>query len=538
MFIDTADVVEALRRNEVVPFFQPLVWLNTGQLSGFEVLARWDSPNRGISLPTNFISLAEENGLIGQLTEQVFRKAFAAAKAVSEPLLLALNLSAIQMHSATLVSEIREYAETAGFPLDRLTIEITESALLSNLGRARTVVRGLKDLGCRLALDDFGTGYSSLAHLGALPFDELKIDRSFIQNMTGSREGRKIVAAVVGLGDSLGLTTVGEGVETQEQANMLLWLGCELGQGWLYGRPVKASMLETMVAAPPRKVLTDFSIQSNGRSASSLEALAHLSAIYEGAPMGLCFLDQSHRYVSLNERHAAMNGFSVKMHLGRTIEEMMPDLRPEIESYLCRALAGEAMTGIEISEPPTIAGGSHGTTLLSCQPARDEANEVIGVSLAMVDITSSKVTEQALRESERNCRKLAAMNLNAPWTLDAKGNDVRVSAVSCEEAARTAERIQPGWLQALHPADADLAVEATKAGILTGEAIDVEYRTRGTGAEWRWKRSRGFPSFDSSGHILCWHGVVEDIDERKQLEAALVASQAHVETLLHGNVRR
>jgi len=115
------------------------------------------------------------------------------------------------------------------FPLHRLTIEITESALVDDLERAEAAARALKALQCKLSLDDFGTGYSSLKHLHALPFSELKVDRNFVNSMTEKRESRKIVAAVVGLGQSLGLTTVAEGVETQEQANMLLWLGCDLG---------------------------------------------------------------------------------------------------------------------------------------------------------------------------------------------------------------------------------------------------------------------------------------------------------------------
>jgi EAL domain-containing protein (putative c-di-GMP-specific phosphodiesterase class I) len=141
------------------------------------------------------------------------------------------------LRDLTLPKRIREAAEAAAFPLTRVVIEITESALVENLEHAQSISMELKAHGCRLALDDFGTGYSSLLHLQSLPFDELKVDRSFVGSMAERRESRKIVSAVVGLGQSLGLETIAEGAETQEQAEMLLLLGCEMGQGWLFGKP-------------------------------------------------------------------------------------------------------------------------------------------------------------------------------------------------------------------------------------------------------------------------------------------------------------
>jgi EAL domain-containing protein (putative c-di-GMP-specific phosphodiesterase class I) len=128
-----------------------------------------------------------------------------------------------------LPDQIRDAAETACFPLDRLSIEITESALVDNVERAQEITVKLKAMGCKLAMDDFGTGYSSLLHLQSFPFDVLKIDRSFVHSMTNTREARKIVAAIVGLGRSLDLVTIAEGVETEEQSEMLLRLGCRLG---------------------------------------------------------------------------------------------------------------------------------------------------------------------------------------------------------------------------------------------------------------------------------------------------------------------
>src|ERR1700722_10277621 len=289
MFIDIAGVVRALERDEVVPSFQPVIDLRSGRLAGFEILARWQSSTEGLVLPRNFISVAEENGLIGNLTHQVLRKAFRCVSTLPAPLSLAINISPVQMRYASLPSQIRDAAEEAGFPLNRLTIEITESALLCDLPRVQKVARALKDLGCRLSIDDFCTGFSSLGHLQALPFDDIKIARGFVGNMTISRESRKIVAAIVGLGHSLGLTTVAEGVETEEQAEILQWLGWGSGEGWLYGGPQHAETIPGIVAAPSRAVSLQSSKQNEGLAVSSMEALSQLQAIYDSSPVGMCF---------------------------------------------------------------------------------------------------------------------------------------------------------------------------------------------------------------------------------------------------------
>jgi EAL domain-containing protein (putative c-di-GMP-specific phosphodiesterase class I) len=309
MEVDLADVRRALENEELVPCFQPVVELHTGRLTSFEVLARWQHPQLGLVLPQNFISLAEDNGLIGKLMDQILRKAVASVSILPMPLNLAVNMSPTQLRDLSLPSQIREMTEEAGFPSRRLTVEITESGLVSNLEIARRIADELKEMGCRLALDDFGTGYSSLLHLQALPFDELKVDRSFVQTMIGRRDSRKIVAAIIGLGHSLDLITVAEGIETEEQADLLLCLGCKQGQGWLYGCPATSDRISDFVGAPPRTRSTRLQMHGNAWGVSSLEAqpvqrLAQLQAIYDGAPVGLCFLDRDLRYVSLNRRLA------------------------------------------------------------------------------------------------------------------------------------------------------------------------------------------------------------------------------------------
>ena len=523
--VDCAVVDAAIENDRVIPCFQPIVDLRSGRLVGFEVLARWQHPTLGPILPKDFISLAEENGLIDRLTEQILRKAFKSAPVLPIPLVLAINISPIQLHDLKLPRKIRAAAEEAGFPLERLTVEITESALLDNLGQAQKIARALKAIGCRLALDDFGTGYSSLRHLQALPFDELKIDRQFVKAMTNTRESRKIVAAIVGLGHSLDLITVAEGIETKVQAEMLLCLGCQLGQGWLYGKPSIAEAIPSMVAAKPRAVSSNSSGDRN--SASGLESLptlrlAQLQAIYDGAPVGLCFLDRNLRYVSINRRLAEMNGLPVGDHIGRTGEEMFPEWFPNYEPYLRRALGGDAITAVEVLRPSRGPGQPDMTTMASYQPAWDEAGEVIGISIAVADMTEHKRAEELIRESEDSQRFIFDLNPHVQWVMDNEGNNLQINSRWEQSTGLSKEQTRNmGWLDALHPQDVAPTMKALKEALRSGNPLDVEYRIKSVSGMWRWMRSRGSPHRGPSGEIIRWYGSVEDIEERKHADQVL-----------------
>ena len=527
MLVDLIDVRQALEHEEVVPCFQPLVELKTGRLAGFEVLARWRHPDFGLILPENFISLAEQNGLIGNLSQQIMTKAFMSAPVLPEPLVLAINFSPLQLCYLSLPLQIREASKDSGFPLQRLMVEITESALVNNLEVARKIAFELKEMGCRLALDDFGTGYSSLLHLQALPFSQLKIDRSFIESMTYNRESRKIVAAAVGLGNSLGMNTVGEGVETEEQADILLWLDCDLGQGWLYGRPLPADRIPDMVAAAPRTLSSAMLTQRNEGGISSLEALpaqrlAQLRAIYDGAPVGLCFLDRNLRYVSLNQRLADMKGVPVAAHIGKAVEEMLPELFPLIQPYFLRALQGEAIADVEVSMPSPNSGEPDMTFLSSYQPAFDEAQEVIGVSVAVMDITERKLVEDTLREGSEDYRHLIEISPQMAWIRDAGLNMTDVSSRWLQLTGMSKEQASKlGWMDALHPDDLAPTMKSLREALHSSKPIDVEYRVKTVGGKWRWMRSRGSPLYGPAGELARWYGGWEDIEERKELEEAL-----------------
>jgi PAS domain S-box-containing protein len=539
---DANDLRRALENNEIVPYFQPLVELRTGLLRGFEALARWQHPHRGLITPNEFIPLAEKSGLHGLLTGKLLSAVFAAAKDIPSHLTLSVNISLTQLTDLTLPRHILSAAEQAKFPLHRLILEITESALVGNTEHAARIAAELKELGSRLALDDFGTGYSSLRHLQLLPFDELKIDASFVRSMTHTRESRKIAAAIVGLGNSLSLTTVAEGVEDQTIADMLLWLGCDIGQGWLYGRPVPPEQLpetlaERMNPAPPSIPAEPHSAAANSTLPLRLEALptqrlAQLNAIYDGVPVGLCYLDRNLRYVSVNKRLAEMHNIPVASHLGRHISEVIPQKYEQCKPYLLRALEGIPHTGLEISYPDPHRPDVTRTILVSYQPARDEVDEVVGVSISVVDITRRKQAEQALIESEDHYRNAVELSPQVPWTADPNGMILDTSKRWESLTSLTKEEsLGTGWVRALHPDDRQATLRAWEKTLRTGEFLDIEYRIRCRDCEWRWMRVRAAPRRDEEGKIIRWYGTLEDIDDHKKAGEALRQSEARLQAI-------
>ena len=235
-------------RGEFVPYFEQLIDLTTGRLSGFEMLARWDHPSSGIILPDQFIPIAEETGMIADLSISVMRQALLEAKGWDPSLVVSVNISPAQLKDPWLAQKIVKLLVETGYPANRLEIEITETSLFENLALAQSIVGSLKNQGIRLALDDFGTGYSSLAHLRALPFDRIKIDKSFVVSILDNPESAAIVNAITRLGDSLGLSVTAEGIEDGAIEQRLRQLGCHKGQGWHFGKPMPIGQTRALLA--------------------------------------------------------------------------------------------------------------------------------------------------------------------------------------------------------------------------------------------------------------------------------------------------
>jgi diguanylate cyclase (GGDEF)-like protein len=242
------DLRIAIRNESITPHFQPLVELGSGQVQGYEILARWSHPERGFVGPDQFIPIAEETGLIGELTLNILRRACAEARDWPGAPRISLNISPVQLKDAALPQKLLKVLAECGFPAKRLEIEITEDALITDFEQARFILVSLKNQGVHIALDDFGTGYSSLRHLRELPFDVLKIDRSFVHSMSQSQEAATLIRTIISLAKNLGLGVTAEGIETDAEAAALRALGCELGQGFYFGRPEAAESIAQHLA--------------------------------------------------------------------------------------------------------------------------------------------------------------------------------------------------------------------------------------------------------------------------------------------------
>lgn len=239
----------AIMAEDIRPFFQPLVDLKTKAVIGFEALARWTHSDLGDIPPERFIPISEDTGLIQELSDQLLRYSCLAARTWPNHVILAFNISPVQLKDRTLGLRVLNILGETGLRPDRLEIELTESALVRDLEAAKEVLGSLREAGVRIALDDFGTGYSSLYHLRNFKIDKIKIDRSFIERMGTERESAEIVSALIGLGHGLGLTITAEGIEGNDQDSQLFAKGCQQGQGYLFSEAVPAEQTQDFFTA-------------------------------------------------------------------------------------------------------------------------------------------------------------------------------------------------------------------------------------------------------------------------------------------------
>ena len=241
------DLRKALIANEFELYYQPLIQIASGEVCGFEALIRWNHPERGVVMPGAFIPVAEEIGLIVPLGEWVLRKACMDAAAWPGKLSVAVNLSAAQFRNPMLALSVVSALGQSGLSASRLELEITETVLLQDDRAVLDTLHQIRDLGVRISMDDFGTGYSSLSYLRSFPFDKIKIDRSFVSELGKENDCVAIIRAVTRLGSSLGMTTTAEGVETEQQLEVLRAEGCVQVQGYLFSRPKPLKEIPTML---------------------------------------------------------------------------------------------------------------------------------------------------------------------------------------------------------------------------------------------------------------------------------------------------
>jgi len=381
----------ALIAGRIVPYFQPIVSLEDGRIAGFEVLARWHDEEQGNIPPSIFVMHAEKGDMLDELLETLMRQSFTEAQGWEGDFFLAFNLSPTQLQHPELPERISRMAKEFAFPLERLHIEITETAILEDERNAKRVLDQIIAMGCAMSLDDFGTGYSSLTWLRTLPFSKIKIDTSFVRSMLEHKESRKIVAVVVGLGQSLGISVVAEGVETVEQAKLLQGIGCDYAQGYLFGRPVPASAVQDLIRAPvPATFPVDHLLLT-------MEQRIHqMTAIYNSDTISICFIGLDCIVKDANPAFAKNLGKTLGDVIGHPIDDVIPEETDRIawlNSYWKRNLPAPAY------QRKTPTGGTH--LLFTCQVV-DEASELLGYSIIFIDPTKSRENEEGLGKSTKH----------------------------------------------------------------------------------------------------------------------------------------
>jgi diguanylate cyclase (GGDEF)-like protein/PAS domain S-box-containing protein len=228
------DLREAIQNDVLRPYYQPLIDLSTGCITGFEALVRWPHPERGMISPADFIPVAEETGLINGLGGLMLRRACKDAALWPNDVRVAVNLSPLQFRVGNLLSIVMDALKQSGLPAKRLELEITETLLLEKSSQVLATLHALRSLGVRISMDDFGTGYSSLSYLRSFPFDKIKIDQSFVRDLAANRDAQAIVRSIISLGTGLGVTVTAEGVETEAELSYLRAEGCHEAQGFLF----------------------------------------------------------------------------------------------------------------------------------------------------------------------------------------------------------------------------------------------------------------------------------------------------------------
>lgn len=239
-------------------YYQPIVSLTTGRISGFEALVRWRHPIRGLVSPIEFIPVAEETGLINAINTWVLQSAchqlsiWQHHPVTPEPLTMSVNLSARLFSQHNFVEQIDRIIYESRINPAYLELEITESVIMENTNAIKIILQQLKQRKIKLIMDDFGTGYSSLSYLHSFPFNALKIDKSFVKRMQENKENMGLVPAMIGIANSMGMSAIAEGVETQEQLAQLRSLNCNFAQGYLFSQPIEQQLVLKLLAASPQ----------------------------------------------------------------------------------------------------------------------------------------------------------------------------------------------------------------------------------------------------------------------------------------------
>jgi PAS domain S-box-containing protein len=511
-------IAGAVQFGHVYPVFQPIVHLLTMRTVGFEVLARWTDAELGEVPPVEFIPAAHDKALLPVLTCKLIRAACLAAHGWQEDCYLAFNVPPSLLQDPQAMGLMVDAISETGFPFSRVRIEMTEAELIEDETAVRQGVQSLKALGMKVVLDDFGTGFSSLVRLNEFDFDEIKIDGGFVRRLEVDADSRKIVAAVVGLGHSLEMPVVAEAVETSEQAAFLRRLGCDFVQGWWLGRPVSAEAVPTLLG---NRITAGRAQQ--GLQLSPFHRQYHLQALYESAPVGLCFIDTGKRHQSANQAFCRMIGKESEQVVGKAIQEVYtPEIAVLVERMVEGSLDGSSGESIEFKFPdrPEV-------WLVYHHPVQDESGCLLGLSVVSVDITERKQAERALRDSEQNYRHCVELSPTVMWIAEPSGALSYISPMVDEPPLRTLQERIEAWYARMDVEDR-LRVRAEWLAWLPGRGVfETRFRIQWPQGAWRWVRSRARPHL-ADGELVRWYGTFSDITREVELQARVRELEARL----------
>lgn len=491
----------ALENGEIWPAYQPVVNMETNAIAGFEVLARWTDRELGEVSPTVFIPMAEHSGLIDQLSSYLIFRACQEASNWGDHFILAFNIAPIQLKSVGIFDLIVGAVASGGFPLKRVMIEITESSLIADEVLSHRTIDQLREAGVAISLDDFGTGHSSLTRLNAYPFDKLKIDASFVRVMDRDPRSFKIVSAIVGLAHSFNIPVIAEGTETEAQAAMLMHLGCTFSQGWLYGKAV--SWDEARLILEERGEEGGASITLDR---SPFQRLYQLEALYNSAPLGVCFIDPDMNYVSLNERFAKIHRHTVESMLGCRVQDVYPGSQVDtVINNLKRALANEKVAPYEFQ-----IEGCPSIYIVSIQRVDDDMGQVVGISVTMTDISERRAAELALGRHECFLAQASSQVPFAVWIAAGDGAMLYTSPipglVPGDISGTPSQRLEQLYSR-IHPDDLVHFKSLWKRARRTKEGFHATVRAYWMDKTWHRLHVVVRPWTDSHHNIMHWFGL-------------------------------
>jgi PAS domain S-box-containing protein len=374
----------AVSQNHVWPAFQPIVDLHDRNIVGYEVLARWTDPNEGHISSGSFVPMLEKYSLIDTLSDHIVSSACRSARNFGRTFSLAFNVSPRQLVSLGFAGKFIRIVVEAGFSPCCVEIEITEGAMMGDLTAALSTLEELRSVGITANIDDFGAGYSNLARLADFPFRKLKIDRQFVHGMHTDPKKQRIAAALIGLGQSLGIIVVAEGVELEEEHEVLKDLGCDQAQGWLYGYPLPASE-----AFSVEEYLGQFDNNTATIDSSLFQQHLQLKSLYDSAPIGICFLDAKLQTSCVNKMFAEQ---ILGMDIGRVKGKPLADLVPDHElEHVQRVFDAASMSTDVVKNARTING-----TVWRFQTTRVDASpgDPVGYSVIATEACIQRTLEQ------------------------------------------------------------------------------------------------------------------------------------------------